>query len=221
MDAWALWREDSSSAPVASTQPSYGRSQIGAVLRYSLAPSSGHRPQAYLRASAALEGPSEREAALGLSARPVASLPVRVAAEARLSAGAGGGAGNRAASSQVRAAAYAVSELPPLDLPAGLTGEAYVQAGYVSGDFSTGFVDGQARVTRDLASGDGYRLSAGGGAWGGAQKGASRVDVGPSAALTFKLGAESFGRLAADYRIRVAGGAAPASGPAITLSAGF
>ena len=58
------------------------------------------------------------------------------------------------------------------------------------------------------------------GAWGGAQDGASRLDIGPSAAVSFRLG-EGRGRVAADYRIRVAGEAEPASGPALTLSAGF
>ncbi|MEO6041100.1 MAG: hypothetical protein ABIP41_04300, partial [Croceibacterium sp.] len=62
--------------------------------------------------------------------------------------------------------------------------------------------------------------SAGVGVWGGAQKGATRVDIGPTADVTFRLG-DTRGRVAADYRFRVAGDAAPASGPAVTLSAGF
>jgi len=212
-DAWMLWREDASNQSFAASQPSYGRSQVGAVIRYTLAPQSGHRPQAYLRASAALDGGSEKEMAVGLSARPVAAIPARLAGEARVT--------DRATQTELRAAAYVVSELPPVELPAGVTAEAYVQAGYVTGDFETGFVDGQARLTKDLLIKDDFRLSAGGGAWGGAQEGASRLDVGPSASVTFRLGEESFGRLSADYRVRVAGDASPARGPALTLSAGF
>ena len=41
--AWALWRQDNDS-PLLSGRPSYGRSQAGAVLRYHLAPTSGHAP---------------------------------------------------------------------------------------------------------------------------------------------------------------------------------
>ena len=107
-----------------------------------------------------------------------------------------------------------------MPLPGGTTGEAYVQGGYVTGRFATPFVDGQARITRELAAVRDFRLSAGGGAWGGAQRGSGRLDVGPSAAVTFRLG-QGHARLAADYRIRVAGEARPARGPAITLSAGF
>ncbi|MEP7223149.1 MAG: hypothetical protein ABI673_10855 [Novosphingobium sp.] len=56
---------------------------------------------------------------------------------------------------------------------------------------------------------------------GGAQRGASRVDVGPSAGIVLRLGDAAAARLAMDWRFRVAGHAAPASGPAVTLSAGF
>ena len=49
---------------------------------------------------------------------------------------------------------------------------------------------------------------------------AARLDVGPSAMVSFRLG-EAQSRVAVDYRLRVAGDAAPASGPALTFSAGF
>ena len=57
-------------------------------------------------------------------------------------------------------------------------------------------------------------------AWGGAQKQAARLDIGPTASVAFRLG-EARARIAVDYRLRVAGHAAPASGPAVTFSAGF
>ncbi|WP_052845695.1 hypothetical protein [Aurantiacibacter marinus] len=211
MDAWALWRQADDS-PLLSGRPSYGRSQIGAVMRYNLAPSSGHAPQLHLRASAALEGRREREVALGVSARPIPAIPVRLAAEARVS--------ETDRRTELRGAAYAVGEFPPLNLPGGLTGEAYVQGGYVTGDFATAFVDGQARITRELAGVDDFRLTAGAGAWGGAQEDAQRLDVGPTAGVSFRVG-PARGRVSADYRFRVAGGAEPSSGPALTLSAGF
>ena len=211
MDAWALWREDNNS-PLLSGRPSYGRSQIGAVLRYRLVRSSGHAPQAYLRASASLAGAREEEAALGLSARPLPGMPIRLAGEARLREANGG--------PEVRAAAYAVSEFPLVPLPGGTTGEAYVQAGYVTGANATGFVDGQARITRDLAVGNRFRVSAGGGAWGGAQEGSGRLDIGPTASVIVSAAGLN-GRVSADYRFRVAGRAQPASGPTLTISAGF
>ncbi|RJY09082.1 hypothetical protein D6201_06645 [Aurantiacibacter aquimixticola] len=210
-DAWALWR-DSEETPLLSGRPTYGRSQIGAVIRYRLERESGRRPQLHLRASSALEGRTEREVALGASARPISSIPVRVAAEARLS--------ETSLGTEARGAAFAVTEFDPLELPGGLIGEAYVQGGYVTGEFATGFVDGQARVTRTLAEVGDFRLETGAGAWGGAQRDAERLDIGPSAAVTFNIGAVR-ARASADYRFRVAGDAQPASGPALTLSAGF
>ncbi|WAT19137.1 hypothetical protein OZN62_06110 [Aurantiacibacter sp. MUD11] len=210
-DLWALWRDDTTT-PLTSGRPSYGRSQVGAVVRYQLAPSSSHAPQLHLRATRALEGASETDVAAGISARPLGSIPVRLAAEARVSETDRG--------TELRGAAYAVSELPPVALPAGLTAEAYVQGGYVTGEFATPFFDGQARITRQLAVGEDFRLTAGGAAWGGWQDDAERLDVGPSAGISFRVG-EARGRLSADYRFRVAGDAEPASGPALTLTAGF
>jgi hypothetical protein len=210
-DAWLLWRDDATT-PINSGRPTYGRSQAGAVARYRLAPSSDHAPQAYLRVASALQGTREREAALGLSVRPLAQVPVRVAAELRAS--------DRVGGTELRPAAYAVTELAPQALPLGTSAEAYAQAGYVGGRARTAFVDGQVRVDRSVVRHDEFDLRAGGGAWGGAQRGSARLDVGPSASVTFDLG-EARGRVAADYRFRVAGDARPASGPALTLSAGF
>lgn len=210
-DGWLLLRRDTSS-PFLSDRPSYGRSQAGAVVRYRLVPASPLRPEAHLRASAALAGARERELAAGLSARPLSGVPVRLIAEARVSET---GRGTR-----VRPAAYAVSEFPPLPLPLGARAEAYVQAGYIGGAFATAFADGQARIERPLARVGETEVSAGGGAWGGAQKGSARIDIGPTAAVTFRLG-DARARVAADYRFRVAGDAEPSSGPALTLSAGF
>lgn len=210
-DLWLLVRQDGS-GPLAAVQPSYGRSQVGAVMRYRLSDASRYRPQAYLRVSSALAGPREQELAAGLSARPLPRIPVRVAAEARVTRTANG--------TEVRPAVYAATELQPVELPLGVRAEAYVQAGYVGGLFATGFVDGQARAERRIASFGDNEVGAGAGIWGGAQAGAARLDVGPTATVRFRLG-NARGRLTADYRFRVAGDAQPASGPALTLSAGF
>ncbi|WEK48134.1 MAG: hypothetical protein P0Y56_07515 [Candidatus Andeanibacterium colombiense] len=210
-DGWVLLRRDTETA-LTSGRGSYGRSQAGAVLRYALAPSSPLRPMAYARVSGALGGTAESELAVGLSARPVAKLPVRLAAELRATRAATG--------FLARPAGYAVTELPGFALPLRFTGEAYGQAGYVGGRYSSAFADGQIRAERRLAELGTARLSAGGGAWGGAQKGAARLDLGPTASVQLKLGPAN-PRLSMDWRFRVAGNAEPASGPALTISAGF
>jgi hypothetical protein len=213
-DAWLLLRRGGNVSTVSGFLPAtYGASQAGAVLRYRLAPTSEHRPSLYLRGSAALNGSNEREAALGLSARPLAHVPLVLAAEARINSQPG--------ATRLRPAAFAYTELPPFALPYGALAELYAQAGYVGGNFASAFVDGQLRLDRRFARvGDG-ELRVGGGLWGGAQKGASRLDVGPAVTLGIPLGGAAGARLEADWRFRAAGNAAPASGPALTLSAGF
>ncbi|MEA3263746.1 MAG: hypothetical protein U9R07_09720 [Pseudomonadota bacterium] len=212
-DGWLLLRQGGVGTTAAGLpSPSYGASQAGAVIRYRLAPASAHRPALYLRASSAVQAPRGEELALGLSARPLARVPVALQAELR--------ATQQARGTTWRPAVGAVTELPRFDLPAGLSGEVYAQAGYVGGPGASAFVDGQLRIERRLARLGRGELRAGLGAWGGAQKGANRVDVGPSATLDFPLGGGQ-GRVSADWRLRAAGNAAPKSGPAITLSAGF
>jgi hypothetical protein len=209
-DGWLLLRQDTTNA-LAFGRGSYGRSQAGAVLRYDLGPSSPLRPMAHARVSQAI-GARESELALGLSARPLPKVPVRAAVELRLTQANG--------QTLVRPAAYAVTELPTFELPLGFTADAYGQAGYVGGRYASAFADGQVRAERRLAEFGDAKLSAGGGAWGGAQKGAARLDIGPSASLQLKLGATN-SRVSMDWRFRVAGDAEPASGPALTISAGF
>jgi hypothetical protein len=116
---------------------------------------------------------------------------------------------------------FAYTEMPPVNLPLGTRAEFYGQAGYVGGNFATAFADGQVRIDRRIIHLGRGELRAGGSAWGGAQKGASRLDVGPTATLGMPLGGTAGARLALDWRFRIAGNAMPTSGPALTLSAGF
>jgi hypothetical protein len=183
------------------------------VVRYRLAPDSGYRPTAYLRGTAALVHPHDREVAAGLSARPIPRVPLTVAAELRV--------GDINSTMRVRPAIMAVTELLPRKLPLHLLGEAYAQAGYVGGRGATAFIDGQLRIDRGIARIGRAELRAGGGAWGGAQKDASRLDIGPAATLGVSVSDIVFARVTADWRFRVAGNAVPESGPALTLSAGF
>lgn len=212
-DAWAMVRGGDSpaggAAPFAAT---YGGSQIGAVLRYRLAPASGHRPTAYLRATAALASGGDREVAAGLSLRPVPRVPVAVGAEGRVS--------RIGQTTVTRPAVVAVTEFAPIALPAETRAEFYLQGGYVGGRGATPFIDGSLRLDRQVAQVGPVEVRAGAGAWGGAQRGAGRLDLGPSATLGLDHG-RAAARLGLDWRLRVAGEAAPDSGPTLTISAGF
>lgn len=221
VDGWVMWRQGGNgyNLPGAGLRgadlPSgtYGASQAGLVVRYRLAPASPLRPTLFLRATSALRAPRGEELAAGLSLRPVKRVPVVATAELRAT---------RAVDGRIvaRPAAGVVSEFAPLPLPLGVRAETYVAAGYVAGRAGTPFIDGQTRLERPMTRLGPVDLRLGGGAWGGAQRGAQRLDVGPAATLALPLGAGG-ARLRAEWRFRVVGKAAPASGPALTLSAGF
>ncbi|MEO0464149.1 MAG: hypothetical protein AAF127_13545 [Pseudomonadota bacterium] len=218
LDAWVFARQGSGAAPISQLRvPVYGASQAGATLQYRAAPKSGFDPRLYVRAYRALIERNETEIAAGVSARPIPTVPVRVAAEMRVTDG--------PFFSETRPAAFAVTELPPAKLPLKLVGEAYVGAGYVGGVTDTAFVDGQASLTRQVIKIgperlETARLSLGAGAWGGAQRDAQRLDVGPTMRLDLALG-DIPARFSIDWRERVAGDAAPVSGVAATLSTQF
>ncbi len=213
-DGWLLLRSGGPIGPGAASAPAiYGASQAGAVLRYRLVPGSDHRPAAYTRASAALDGSQQKEAALGLSARVLPQVPVIAAVEIRTISDTFG--------SRPSPVAMAITEFPPIALPLGLRAEAYAQGGYAGGKGATAFADGQLRLDRRVGHIGRAELRAGAGVWGGAQKGASRLDLGPSATLGVPVGGGASAHMTFDWRLRVAGNAAPESGPALTLSAGF
>lgn len=215
VDSWALLRQDGAGPLANGALPAtYGASQAGAVLRYRLSPGDRRQLTGYMRTTATL-GTAMREtaAALGVSARPFPGVPVVAALEGRLT--------EQGGARRFQPVAMAVTQLPYFALPGGLRGEAYAQAGYVAGRFATPFADGQFRADRTLFSLGNLETRVGGGVWGGVQKGAGRLDAGPSASLAMPLGKGLFGRAAVDWRFRVAGDADPGSGPALTLSAGF
>lgn len=218
VDAWGFWRQGSDAAPISQGRvPIYGASQVGAVLQYRIDPENARDPRLYLRAYRALVQRGESEAALGASARPLARVPVRVFGELRLTDG--------AFRRELRPSAYAVTELAPIDGPYDTRIEAYAQGGWVGGTDPTLFADGQASLTREIEpvaslTDNALRVSLGAGAWGGAQKGAQRIDLGPTMRLDVTLG-QVPARLSLDWRERVEGDAGPGSGAAVTLSTRF
>lgn len=218
LDAYTFYRQGSSSlSPSQGRAPVYGASQVAANLQYRFAPASGRDPRAFVRGYQALVQDGETELAAGLSARLLAKVPVRIAGEVR--------AVRNPLGTDIRPAGYAVSELPPQRLPLRLLLETYGAAGYVGGEAATYFAEGQASVTREIVSLDGpgdrpMRLSIGGAAWGGAQKDAQRVDVGPTVRLDLNVG-QVPARISVDWREQVAGDAAPDSGVAATVSTRF
>lgn len=203
--AWALVRGDS--APSLATGGLLGGSQIGGRISYRLNDGADRPITLTARVSSALSRPAGAEAALGIEWQPTAA-PIRVLAERRQSLGDGG-----------RSAFALLAYGGIYDQPVGpALLEAYAQAGVVGARSRDLFVDGAVRAGVPVDSAD--RLRVGGGLWGAAQPRAERLDVGPQ--LSYRLPVEAANlRLLADWRFRIAGDAAPASGPALTLAADF
>lgn len=183
-----------------------GGSQAGLRLAYAL--TENRRLALAARASSPL-GDGMRELALGVEWQPT-RLPVRLVAEHRFALGAGRGGPTLAA----------VGGVGPVPLAGGFMLESYAQAGIIARDGGEGYADGALRVARPITQLGGTRLDVGGGAWGAAQKGATRLDLGPSLSATVPLGRQPV-RVSLDWRQRVAGNAAPGSGPVVTMGADF
>ncbi|WP_143704579.1 hypothetical protein [Porphyrobacter sp. TH134] len=218
LDAWAFWRQGSNAAPVSQGRvPIYGASQAGAVLQFRLVPSDRRDLRLYARAYRALVQGGESELALGTSLRPVPAVPLRLAGEVRYT--------DTPFGTSLRPAAYVVTEIAPVPLPHGARLEAYGQAGWVGGAGRTAFADGQASITAALpqitrVTDNTLRVSLGAAAWGGAQRDAQRLDIGPTLRFDMAIGAVP-ARVSVDWRERIAGQAAPYSGLTATLSTSF
>ncbi|WP_448660192.1 hypothetical protein ACPVPU_06695 [Sphingomonas sp. CJ99] len=197
--AWLMAR-GGAARPVAG-QGQLGGSQAGARLRHPI----GHRAIAAMAGVNVPIGAAGRELVAGLEWRPL-DAPVTLIAEQRMAVD-GVGAATGAA---------AVAGIGPQPVGGGLSIEAYGQAGAVMRDRLEPYADGAARALHPV----GTTVAMGGGIWGGIQRDAARLDIGPSAVATVRLGNQPV-RVALDWRQRVAGDAAPDSGPALTIGLDF
>lgn len=169
------------------------------------------RLRVYGRASAAFPIGRQSELALGTAYAPIAALPLDIAVEQRIAAGGDG---------RTALAAMVIGGVSDVALPKGFRLEAYGQAGVVGAARRDGFADGAVAVEYPVVRRRDMSLHLGMAAAGAIQPGAARVDVGPR--LTLRLPDVGEGsRIALDWRQRVAGGARPESGLALTLAGDF
>jgi hypothetical protein len=215
LDSWALVRFADRRATLPSLAPSgqLGGSQGGLRLAYAL--DDAGSLAAFARMSRPLRGSGGSEAAIGISAKPFAKIALQFAVERRIALEKGG---------RDAIAAYVSGGTGPDVIskgPAkGLEVESYGQAGIVGTKKQDGFADGMVRLAAPIQIDDRNKLALGAAAWGGAQPGVSRMDIGPQLQLRGTEKDMRY-RLSVDWRERVAGSARPGSGVAITLVAGF
>lgn len=202
--AWLLARREEGARALAPGG-TLGGSQAGARLLYRVNGDPA-RPLALTgRAYLPLHRVRGAEAAVGIDWQPIGRLPVHLLAERRQALGEEG------------RSAFAVTVYGGIGrtLPLGFRVDAYGQAGVVGVRARDLFADGAARIAAPLG-----RVELGGTLRGAAQPGAARLDAGPEISLRLHAGPAAL-RLSADWRFRIAGEAAPDSGPALTLAVDF
>lgn len=208
--AWLALRDSSVDQSLSSVSSSAMLGGPQAGLRIAHAFDSRHRSDAYVRLTTTGRQMDGVEAALGVSWQPARSVPARLAIERRQAV-----TGDDARSAF---AAMVVGGVNNLALPDGWRVDGYGATGVVGLARRDAFVEGSLRATRPLGTVGGISLSAGGGVWGAAQPGVSRLDAGPTLDARWNGAAP---RLSLDWRQRLAGQARPDSGIAITVSTDF
>jgi len=158
-----------------------------------------------LRSSSSVGGVRYAELAAGVRYKPMAAIPIAFNLERRQALNEWGG--RSAFALLVEGGLYQRPMFGIANL------DFYAQGGVVGFKSRDLFFDGAATFTRSLWR----NWAAGLGVWGGVQPGLYRVDAGPR--LTMNVGRGI--RLHADYRQRLAGEAAPSSGPALTIAGDF
>jgi hypothetical protein len=199
VSSWAMMRNQGGPDSLAG-RGMLGGSEAGARLMWQFSPGLA----ATIRASAPVNSQRGAEAAFGVRYRPFQSMPVAVTLERRHAIKDYG---------RNAFALFAEGGVYGRELPLQFSLDGYFQAGAVDFNNPDWFVDGQVAVSRPLWR----NLSGGLGAWGGAQPGLNRLDVGPR--LSLRVGQRMRAHL--DYRLNVAGNSAPPSGAAVTLAGDF
>jgi hypothetical protein len=201
LTTWALLRGAPEPGALASGG-TLGGSQAGVRLMYNF----NRWLAASLRTTSPIGGSRGAEVAAGVRVMPFRSIPVAITAERRQSVGRDGG--GRSAF-----ALFAEGGLYHQPMPLDFSLDAYFQAGVVGMNSRDLFADGALAFTRPVWG----RVSAGLGLWGGYQPGVYRVDAGPR--VSVRLRDNIYAHV--DWRQRLAGRAAPSSGPALTIAADF
>lgn len=202
--AWLIARGGSSRDPLAGQ---LGGSQAGARLTYTLG--RGRRVALSARVAGPLGGGGGTEAAVGVDWQPTRA-PFHLLAEQRIPLDGGRGG----------PAVLAIGGIGPVAVALGVRVEAYAQGGIVVRNRAEGFGDGAARLTTLVGTATGIRFDVGLGAWGGIQREARRLDLGPTLGAAVPVGRRAV-RLTFDWRQRVAGNARPGSGPALSIGTDF
>lgn len=203
--AWLVVR-DGGGAMAGLSGGQLGGGQAG--LRVAYAIGSSRRVSLVGRVTSPLAGRG-REASLGVEWRP-GKMPFRLVAERRFALDSGKGG----------PAAGIIVGTGPTPVRSGFTLESYGQAGVIRRARTEMFADGAVRVARPVFGLGPAKVDLGLGAWGGAQSGAARLDVGPSLGARLAVGGKAI-RVSLDWRQRVAGRARPTSGPALTIGSDF
>jgi hypothetical protein len=204
LSAWAIVRGEG--GPGLASAGQLGGSQAGIRMRYDL----GSGLAAAGRVSGPLRSRLGKEAAVALDWRPMRRVPVTFTIERRTGLDRGG----RDAFAAGMFGGFEAS------FPLGIRADGYGQAGVVGAKRRDAYVDGALRIERSLIAAGRIRLAAGAGAWGGAQPGASRLDVGPQLVAHVPVGRSGL-RIGAEWRMRVAGHGRPNSGAALSIGADF
>ncbi|WP_420144054.1 hypothetical protein [Sphingobium sp.] len=206
--AWLLWRQDGATQADAIPGGRLGGSQAGLRVDYDLMPGAKVRTAVYGRITSAVSRPSAPESAVGLSIQPSRAIPVNIAIERRIALDPAARNAN---------AVMAVGGFGPTPIAQSIDAEGYAQTGIVGFKRKDAFIDGKFSLSKQLPS---ERVRIGAAISGGAQPGASRMDIGPEIQVRLPL-PQGGARLSIEWRERIAGNARPGSGLAITLAADF
>jgi hypothetical protein len=204
LSAWALLRPQQGGIVGPRSLASggtLGGSQAGARLNYNVT-----RQLAATFRTTSEVGRRGGEVAAGMRIQPVGGIPVWFTAERHQRVGKYGGGRNAFA-------LFLEGGVYDRPMPWQFSLDAYLQGGVVGFRHRDRFIDGGFTLTRPVYK----QFSAGFGLWGGAQPGVYRVDAGPRISMRVRNNV----RVHVDWRQRLAGNAAPGSGPAVTLAGDF